>query len=82
MSSIVPPATNNVDRRQRKASTDAPWQHHVVVIGAAALIAVALCAVALNGFNAVARCEVDSYNLLRQNRSAISEIALINGCGF
>jgi hypothetical protein len=75
-------AIKHIDRRPLAGSAGATWLRRAAVFCAAVLLAAALYAVVLHGFDAVVRCELDSYNLLHQDRTAISEIASINGCGF
>lgn len=64
---------SSVGRRAEKA---------IVLCAGAALFALATYVMLSYGFDAVVRCEVNDYRLLRQTRSAISEIAVTNSCGF
>lgn len=49
--------------------------------GAILLVAMAYGA-ASHGFDAVAKCEVNAYDVLGQGRSTMSQIALSSACGF
>jgi hypothetical protein len=57
-------------------------RHFLVFCASAILLATMAYIAATCGLNAVARCEVETSSALGQGRSAMSQIALSNACGF
>jgi hypothetical protein len=79
----MPIALKSIDRPQLEIPVSAiSLPRAILFCAGATLLAVAIYVIVFHGFNAVVRCEVDSYNFMHQTRTAISEIASINGCGF
>ena len=79
----MPLAIKSIDRPQLEVPASAVSLPRAILFCAgAALLAIAIYVIVFHGFDAVVRCEVDNYNFMHQSRTAISEIASINGCGF
>jgi hypothetical protein len=71
-----------VEAGQPSSAREQRVRRVLVVCASVVLLAAMAYIAATYGLNAVARCEVETSSALGQGRSAMSQIALSNACGF
>lgn len=70
-------------RRPLSASLRGVRARRAFVLWAGAIILAVMAYIAASyGFDGVAKCEVNSYTVLGQSRTVMSQIALSSACGF
>lgn len=73
---------DNLRRPPSAPFSGARARRTLVLCAGAILLAVVAYFAAFYGFDAVVKCEVNTYSVLGQGRSAMSQIALSSACGF
>lgn len=58
------------------------WWRPMLFCTTAILCILAVYLIVFYGFNAVVRCEVDTYHFQHQARTIMAELASANACGF
>ena len=70
-------------RRPLSASINRARAQRILILCAGAMLVAIMVYIAVRyGFDAVVRCEANTYSVLGQDRSAITQIALSSACGF